>query len=1393
MIEELLAAFAEDGTDVGVDEVADVLWLAARVAAAARTPRPEPPASEPLPAPGQRRPAAPAREPEAELFPRRSATKGDEAGRDGARGGVPLRVPRAAALHDPLDLMRSLRPLGRRAIGGPGDRLDEQATVEHSVEQMLPCPVLLPAESRWLDLALVVDTHHSMLLWTDLVDELRRALTSSGVFRDVRTWYLSGTVGAGTPGVAHRPGAPPRDPAEIADPSGHRLIVVVTDTVADGWRRGALHDVLHHWSGHNSVAVLNVLPERLWSRAAVRPVSLSLRADRPARPTRSWQRAAAPRRTRARHRLGPAPTAGTPPVVPVVSASPGSLARLARLVSGDAGRHRFACLRLDVRRADDIGTEAPTTGAAPDPLVAVERFRAGASPTAQRLAAYLAAVPLTLPVMSLVRHSLLPGSEHGHLAEVALGGLFEPWGTTGADVPPDDFTFDFLPGVRDALLGSQLRGDVAAVRELVRQSVWDHLDRGQGFGGEFTATRVGRGASGRRRVEADEQSFAERRPRETGQESGRTEADSPSGPPPSGLAGRLVRVSPLVSTGGDGGVGLLLTPQLVLTCLQAPAGGDPGYVVSVDGRDIYAWVVWSEGRTPGAGLLLTQEDVLDADTWAQRAPERLRWASQGDSAPVPVDIDAFSEVGDPVRLGAEAHPAGNVLKVDITAPHPTTGWPQLAGAPLSRDGEFSGLVVGRDRTGTRLVALSASRLLGEGELQQALAQAGHTPYARESAGPLCLAVEIVRRDGSTTDGGQSEHEVADLLVELMAGAEVDGTVTRQGGPGRPDLLVELDAPFALPGLGRLLTELSDRLAQYGDRTGTGMTLVMAVAQESEGRDATALLRHPGFRDRHAGMVLWPGEGPLLLAVSPLVHLRMIEALDPESGSRWFIPIGGLGPGAPIGWFRTSDCVRFGRALAVLTDADPVPVRCGFGADGTDGGGCVGRALPGYEACLEHVSAEERRRYLATLPSAVSVDFSGTTFSQALLAELLRALADPDLTLHPVLGRAIFDRAVFSDGCDFRGVEFFEEARFDRAVFAGPARFSGALFRGTVSFDRAVFSDQADFDTAACNSDASVCRAVFEGRASFAEARFSSTASFDHSRFRDAALWTRAHFGGAASFAQTVFEGLVDFSSAEFDGAVDIAGRRFAGGSETGLLAVGDTDEPAYLRRLIGSAQAVVFGFDGTLCRLFAGRGPEHMARDLAERLRARGLGALLPAGDAVDPYALLSDISRGYPGSDLVRELDERLTRQELRAVTTAYPIAYADPLLRSLSAIGTPLAVATHCSPRAVQAYLDSRALASVVGHVHGRSSSGEAFPPPSMLRAVSALGIAPAQALMIGATPADYRASREAGARFLGLARDDRASERLRAEGADAVVRSLEPVLAVIRDIASGRPPSD
>ncbi|MFF1412361.1 SAV_2336 N-terminal domain-related protein [Streptomyces sp. NPDC058289] len=1124
MIERLLAALAEGAEDsgprpgVGAEEIADILWLATRVDAAARGEPPVPtPAVGPEPGddgmelpvtvrgggagePGvQYFPAAgPAPAPGGPADPAAGRTAGGgapgAAPAPAARRGTAVRLPRAATLDDPLALMRALRPIGRRSIGGPGEELDEQLTVERSIERMVLTPVLRPAESRWLDVALVVDSHPSMLLWSDLVEEVRGLLTRSGVFRDVRTWRLTGTGPGGVPMVAHHRDSPPRNPLELVDPAGRRLILVLSDTVAGGWREAPLRGVLRQWSAHNAVAVLNVLPERLWTRGAVRPVPFAVRADRPAAATRSWQRVPMTRRAR-----------GGGAVIPVVGIASGSLARLVRVVSGDGRWRRLACLRLDAEPA----REAPygTTPAAPkffpDPLEVVERFRASASPTAQRLADHLAAVPLTLPVMTLVRRSLLRDSEHGHLAEVALGGLLAPW---DGEQPADTVQFEFLPGVREALLGSQLRGDVAAVRELVRRRVGEYMFRNRGTGRDFTAIRRAPGGGGRRELAPGAMPFAQ------------------AAGPVSGLADRLVRVrfepqrEPLA-------VGVLLSPRLVLTVAEAQTGGPytSAWVRAADGQDVLCRRAWGDGAAPQVLLLASEVDLVDPADWTGQA-----WA-EGFAAPGEhLVVDGSTDQGEAVALTGEVLPYEGERNGELVrlSPEPET-WTQYGGSPVSRDGLLVGIVhtVWPDR----MVFLTGQALLEQPGFREVVAAHGVAGSQRSG---VCLAV-LIHVDLAPTHRSV-EEEVTDLLLRAQEEVGEGGRVYSMGDGV---LFVPIEDPGALGRAGVMLAALPGQLERL--RAGSGeweISLAVALARGLFTPD----LRGPAAHEAHmlvrrAEHIHRPvrsgGRGTLVIMKGQsLLDVGGLESLAIE-------PLA-LTEQHPRGWIWTDSAAKVGRALIDaelrIHDPDIGWPRCGYGGTQADPGGCIGIRLPDRMRCLAHVAAVERDLYLLTLGPGAHVDLRGTTISEELLDHLLLALREPGVG-QVRMGRALFDRARFTGDWVTRGGEFGGGVSFDRAVFEGRADFAAARFRKSASFGRTVFRRGSGFVGSVFDGEARFARADFGGESEFTEATFAGGLSLAHAELWDSAGMGRMRVQGEAEFEGALFHGSTEWGETVFLG------------------------------------------------------------------------------------------------------------------------------------------------------------------------------------------------------------------------------------------------------------------
>ncbi|MFD4786031.1 HAD family hydrolase [Streptomyces sp. NPDC058459] len=228
-------------------------------------------------------------------------------------------------------------------------------------------------------------------------------------------------------------------------------------------------------------------------------------------------------------------------------------------------------------------------------------------------------------------------------------------------------------------------------------------------------------------------------------------------------------------------------------------------------------------------------------------------------------------------------------------------------------------------------------------------------------------------------------------------------------------------------------------------------------------------------------------------------------------------------------------------------------------------------------------------------------------------------------------------------------------------------------------------------------------------------------------------------------------------------------------------------EPGKLREMIG-ARVVLWDFDGPVCRLFARHRAERVAAGLMEWLAARGLRGLLDEDerDTPDPQVVLRAVDRRHPGSDLVTELEERLTQDELLAAASAWPTPYADPLIRTWTAAGSRMAVTTNNSPRVVRAYLAGRGLTGCFApHIYGRTAELRHLKPdPHCLeRALAALDAAPGSALMIGDSPSDLEAAERAGVRFLGYAPGEQRAGQLRAAGAGTVLTSLEPLLLALR----------
>ena len=441
-----------------VQELADILWLAVQLNQTSSST--ELKSSEQVP-PGQESASFPVSnslpplsKPPVESEPQ-AAVYASDSGLPSLEGSepfsmLPYRAPAVSALPHKLDLGRALRPLMRKAFSQTTMELDEETTAVQIAEEKLWIPALQPALERWLDLMIVVEETASFLIWQETILEFQQLMERHGAFRDVRCWRLqvdqTGTLQLflGKQASANQR---PRSYKELLDPTRRRLILVVSDCVFPAWRSGKMKTLLDQWMSQNSVSVLQMLPERLWERSALGiGISTQFRSYTPGVSNSRLENNPIPLWLEIDER--------TQLKLPVVTLEPEPLKHWARVVAG-MGQAQTPGILLDDNL---IGSQLNLlTELEQPPLTAearVARFWATASPTARQLAGLMASVPISLPVVRLIQHKLLPESGSVHLAEVLMSGLMHFDGARGSNNQPDSLPYDFIPGVRELLIDS---------------------------------------------------------------------------------------------------------------------------------------------------------------------------------------------------------------------------------------------------------------------------------------------------------------------------------------------------------------------------------------------------------------------------------------------------------------------------------------------------------------------------------------------------------------------------------------------------------------------------------------------------------------------------------------------------------------------------------------------------------------------------------------------------------------------------------------------------------------------------------------------------------------------------------------------------------------------------
>lgn len=374
--------------------------------------------------------------------------------------------PRPAVIGDPRAAWAALQPLRQEVPSGRMDALDEVATAEQLVQDRLGIPIFRPGRERRFDIVLVVDDSLSMTMWMDSVPQLVALLERHSSFRDVIVRYLDTDQPGEIMLRSQRFGGRLHAATEVLEPSGRRIVWLLTDALGHAWWTGAMSALLWSWGRRLPVALVNVVPRHFWDATGLRPQRVTMSV--PGAPTTgshpTWNFAdeMGDRLERSEPELGLAVP------VPILEPLPRRLLRWSRYLSGRASASDFTVELVGPSRPRGEEARRPWWDGSEEwpARDLVKNFRAQATAPATTLATYLAAgAPLTLAALRVVL-AMAPEAGPRELSEVLASGMVRSSAARGkvrAGKEPEPILLTFADGVQEELLAYGRRADTRRV------------------------------------------------------------------------------------------------------------------------------------------------------------------------------------------------------------------------------------------------------------------------------------------------------------------------------------------------------------------------------------------------------------------------------------------------------------------------------------------------------------------------------------------------------------------------------------------------------------------------------------------------------------------------------------------------------------------------------------------------------------------------------------------------------------------------------------------------------------------------------------------------------------------------------------------------------------------
>jgi formylglycine-generating enzyme required for sulfatase activity len=389
--------------------------------------------------------------------------------------------PPAIPLEWQEEIKTILQPLLRKTPSKKKSRLiEEKATVQAIAETELEEPVFKPLMQRNISLSLIIELGASAIIWKKTREEIEAIFTSIGAFHPLDVHWLKKDEDTGQIILKSRVGNQEltRSPESINyNPTGKKLFIIISDFTSVHWYKGEYIETLENWSKKGFITLLQLFPERLWSRTALDRYS-------------QVQLQSAPMGTNYlpylfNNQLISTSEAKQALKLPVITLELSSLKEWVNIVSG---KKQGTLAGVLMQKFTPIHPELEPSQIleAQEPQKLLERFYNNASPSAENLAHRLAAVPVTLPIIRLIQTSCLQAKTKYlelpavSVAEVLMGGLFEPLKVDVTSLKAkelDLLEWQFRSGIRESLRKEATEKQIIDTISLVSNYIADSLGK----------------------------------------------------------------------------------------------------------------------------------------------------------------------------------------------------------------------------------------------------------------------------------------------------------------------------------------------------------------------------------------------------------------------------------------------------------------------------------------------------------------------------------------------------------------------------------------------------------------------------------------------------------------------------------------------------------------------------------------------------------------------------------------------------------------------------------------------------------------------------------------------------------------------------------------------------